>query len=90
MATTELTHPASEPKPNTEDILLPVVLDLGKTKKKLVKALKQGEGPLIDDVFDAVDAVRQNMGGELDGKILVPVVIVYEKKSRRKGLLSLG
>jgi hypothetical protein len=63
----------------------PVVLDLGKTKKKLIRALKRGEGKLIEDVTEAVEAVRSNLSSELDGKVLVPVVIVYQRKTSRKG-----
>ena len=73
------------------DQMPPVVLDLGRTKKKLIKALKQGEGPLMEDVSDAVEAIRANLSPELDGKALIPVVIVYEKKSSRKrGFIPFG
>jgi hypothetical protein len=81
--------------PSTNEIverngtLAPVVLDLGKTKKKLIKALKHGEGPLMEDVAHAVEAVRSNLASEMDGKAIIPVVIVYEKKVSRKGLLPL-
>jgi len=64
---------------------LPVVLDLGKTKKKLIRELKRGEGKLMEDVAEAVEAVRSNLSSEMDGKILVPVVIVYQRKASRKG-----
>jgi Family of unknown function (DUF6200) len=63
----------------------PVVLDLGKTKKKLIRELKRGEGKLMADVAEAVEAVRSNLSSELDGKVLVPVVIVYQRKASRKG-----
>lgn len=66
----------------------PVVLDLGKTKKKLIRELKRGEGKLMDDVAEAVEAVRSNLSSEMNGKVLVPVVIVYQRKSgRRSGFL---
>ena len=64
--------------------LPPVVLDLGKTKKKLIKALKKGEGELMEEVAAAVEAVRNNLGSEAEGKVLTPVVIIYEKKITRK------
>lgn len=67
------------------DPLPPVVLDLGKTKKKFIRALKDGEGKLMDDVNHAVEAVRANLGAEVDGKVLVPIVIIYERKVDRKG-----
>ena len=81
MATTPT---ASHPSRNGNQ-LPPVVVDLGKTKKKLIRALKQGEGKLMEDVTEAVEAVRSNLAPELDGKVLVPVVIVYERKAGRKG-----
>lgn len=72
----------------TTNQLPPVVLDLGKTKKKLIRALKRGEGRLMEDVAEAMEAVRSNLGSELEGKALIPVVIVYQRKtSRRGGLL---
>jgi len=71
--------------------LTPIVLDLGKQKKKLIKELKRGEGKLMDDVHQAVEAVRSSLGAELAGKALVPVVICYERKpSRRGGFLPFG
>ncbi len=68
--------------PGTE--LPPVVMDLGKTKKKLIRALKKGEGELMEEVAAAVEAVRENLGAEAEGKVLTPVVIIYERKVRRK------
>jgi hypothetical protein len=68
--------------PGTE--LPPVVLDLGKTKGKLIRALKKGEGELMEEVAAAVEAVRNNLGAEVEGKVLTPVVIIYERRVRRK------
>jgi hypothetical protein len=65
----------------------PVVLDLGKTKKKFIRELKRGEGKLMEDVAEAVEAVRSNLSSEMDGKILVPVVIVYQRKTRKSGFM---
>jgi hypothetical protein len=65
-------------------VLPPVVVDLGKVKRKLIRELKQGEGELMDDIAHAVEAVRSNLGSELKGKELVPVVIVYERKPSRR------
>jgi hypothetical protein len=80
--------PAKEKPASGVDFLPPVVLDLGKTRKKYIRALKDGEGKLMDDVTHAVEAVRSNLGAEVEGKILVPVVIIYEKRvARKSGLL---
>ena len=68
--------------PGTE--LPPVVLDLGKTKRSLIRALKKGEGELMEEVAADVEAVRSNLGAEVAGKVLTPVVIIYERRPRRK------
>jgi len=78
--TTELAPAA--PTPGTE--IPPVVLDLGKTKRKLIRLLKKGEGDLMEEVAAAVEAVRSNLGAEVEGKVLTPVVIVYERRARRR------
>jgi len=67
----------------------PIVVDLGKKKKKQIKNLKRGRGPLLEDVADVVEKVRASLAEQLAGKELVPVVIVYrQKKKRSSGLLS--
>jgi len=68
--------------PRTE--LPPVVLDLGRTRRKLIRALKKGEGELMEEVSAAVEAVRNNLGPEVEGKVLTPVVIIYERRVRRR------
>lgn len=83
MAAPEVVTTTITPAHST-DKFPPVVLDLGKAKKKLIRALKQGEGELMEDVAEAVNAIRANLSAELEGKVLVPVVIVYEKKASRK------
>lgn len=67
----------------------PIVVDLGKKKKKQIRNLKRGRGPLLEDVADVVEKVRASLPEQLAGKELVPVVIVYrQKKKRSSGLLS--
>lgn len=67
----------------------PIVVDLGKKKKKQIRNLKRGRGPLLEDVADVVEKVRASLAEQLAGKELVPVVIVYrQKKKRSSGLLS--
>ena len=67
----------------------PIVVDLGKKKKKQIKNLKRGRGPLLEDVADVVEKVRASLAEQLAGKELMPVVIVYrQKKKRSSGLLS--
>lgn len=73
---------AAEPQ-----IVTPVVVDLGKVRRKHVKRLKRGEGRLADEVMDVLDEVMAELGEEVDGASLVPIVMIYErkpKKSRRR------
>jgi hypothetical protein len=79
--TTTETLPAVQ-APHTE--LPPVVLDLGRTKRKLIRALKDGQGELMEEVSAAVEAVRSNLGAEVEGKVLTPVVIIYERRAPRR------
>ena len=55
--------------------IAPVVVDLGKEKSKTLRALKNGGGPLMQEVADVVEEVRAK-SSELAGKELVPVVII--------------
>ncbi len=63
----------------------PVILDLGKTKRKNIKQLRQGRGKLIGDIDEAMKEISQSMGSQADGKQLIPVVLLYRKKSKRRG-----
>jgi hypothetical protein len=71
--------------------ITPVVVDLGKQKSKTLRALKNGEGPLMLDVTRVLEEVRAK-SSELASKDLVPVVIVYRKKPKRKsrGMMPFG
>jgi len=62
----------------------PVILDLGKTKGKNIKQLKQGRGKLIGDIDEAMKEVSLSMGSQADGKQLIPVVLLYRKKAKRR------
>lgn len=63
----------------------PVILDLGKTKRKNIKQLRQGRGKLVGDVEDAMKEISASLGDQADGKQLVPVVLVYKKKAKKRG-----
>ncbi len=78
------TSGSAEPEAAGPDIVTPVVVDLGKVKRKQVKRLKRGEGKLADEVLDVLDEVVEQLGDELEGASLVPVVLVYEKKPKKK------
>jgi len=65
----------------TTEMTQPIIVDLGKQKASRLKDLKAGEGELWDEVLDVVDEVKEMLGAEADGKVLVPLVMIYEKKS---------
>ncbi len=52
-------------------------------KRKHVKRLKRGEGKLAEEVLDVLDEVVEELGDELDGGALVPIVMVYERKRKK-------
>lgn len=67
--------------PNTHT---PVVIDLGRKKKKHIKALKRGEGRLLDEVREALNQVRANLPEDNEDSLMVPVVMVYRRKYGRR------
>ena len=64
----------------------PVIIDLGKQKNRTLKNLKKGKGKLWGEVLDVVEEVKDSLGAEADGKVLVPIVMIYLEKPRRKRL----
>jgi len=64
------------------DVTAPIVVDLGGRRRKEIKELKRGEGPLVAEVGDVVEQVRAALD-DLNGTTLVPVVLVYKKKRKR-------
>ncbi len=60
----------------------PVVIDLGKVRRKRIKDLKRGRGKLLWEVDAAVEQVRAGLGDEGSDKTLVPIVVCYQKKRR--------
>jgi hypothetical protein len=65
--------------------ITPIVIDLGKKKRKQIRALKRGSGKLMDEVAEVLNQVRGNLGTDVDMKNLVPVVMVYRQKDKKRG-----
>jgi hypothetical protein len=65
----------------------PIIMEIGKAKKKDIKNVSRGQGKIMGDLQDAMSEVTAQLGDQADGKQLVPVVLVYKKKrrGRRKG-----
>lgn len=69
---------------NDGDVTAPVVVDLGKTRRSRIKALKRGRGRLMAEVADVVEDIRAEMGPEADGKQIIPIVLIYKQKPKRR------
>jgi hypothetical protein len=62
------------------EILAPIVIDLGKARRKAVKELMRGRGALLEDIGEALAQVRAGLGADASGKRLLPIVVVYRKR----------
>ncbi|XXX76168.1 hypothetical protein WMF30_51815 [Sorangium sp. So ce134] len=64
---------------------VPIILNLGKKRKRALKDLKRGRGRLMDEVEQTVAEVRAGLGEEAKLTQIVPVVLIYRKKEKRRG-----
>jgi len=65
------------------EVTAPIIVSLGKKKRKAIKQLKRGKGSVMTEVMDVIDQVQETLGAQAEGKILVPVVLIYRRKVRR-------
>jgi hypothetical protein len=75
---------AEETVTTSTEMTQPIIIDLGKQKSRAIKNLKKGEGRLWDDVLDVVEEVKDMLDTDADGKVLVPIVLIYRERSRRR------
>lgn len=77
---------ATDSKPATPTIQNPLIVDLGKKRRKDVKRLRNGKGKLFDKVTSTLQELKS--AGTISGTAEPVVVIVREKPKRgRSGLL---
>jgi hypothetical protein len=76
--TKETTEPTAAPEE-----MVPIVIDLGKVRRKRIRQLKRGRGPLVEEAQEVVAELRASLE-RLEGKEVVPVVIVYREKPKRR------
>lgn len=84
-------HPVlTQARSQETKVTQPIVIDRGKRRRKQISQLKRREGGLWTEVADTVQHVVAQLGDECHGKIVVPVVVIYRKKNKRKrgGLAS--
>jgi uncharacterized protein DUF6200 len=78
----------SSPRPaNTSTISPPIVLDLGKQRRKRVKELRRGEGRLMDEVNASIEELRTAGALAADAQPVVVIVREKRRKTRLPGLL---
>ena len=75
-----------EAEKTTAEVTQPIIVDLGNQKTKFIKELKKGEGKLWDEVQNVVEEVKDMLGEKAEGKVIIPVVMVYRQKSKRQRL----
>jgi hypothetical protein len=73
-----VTEPAKDNAKATERVS-PIVLDLGKHKKKVVKRLRNGKGKLLDEAMESI--VELQRVGSIP-QSAQPVIVVVREKSR--------
>ena len=71
-------------QPQAAEVTQPIIINLGKKRRKHIKRLKKGKGKLWDEVLDVLEEVEASMGEDAEGKTIVPVVMVYRQKSKRR------
>ena len=83
----------NQPDENNPEVITemsqPIIVELGKQRSKKIKALKKGKGKLWNEVLEVAEEVKDMLGEEADGKMLVPLILIYEKKSKRQRIEKL-
>ena len=69
---------------SSTEMTQPVIIDLGKQRSKSIRELKKGEGELWDEVLEVADEVKEMLGAEAEGKVLIPVIMLYQEKTGRR------
>jgi hypothetical protein len=67
----------------------PIVVNLGAQKRKRVKKLKKGQGPLVGEIHEAIQSVLQQLGDDRPSHDYVPIVVLYREKRKKSKLPNL-
>ena len=62
----------------------PIIIDVGKVKRRDLRDFREGHGTLAHEVTTALEETRKSLSPEAAKKDLVPVVLVYRKRRRRR------
>lgn len=77
------------PAESSTEMTQPIIVDLGRQRASRLADLKEGEGELWEEVLEVIAEVKEMLGAEANGKVLMPVILIYEKKSRHSRIESL-
>jgi len=68
-----------------------IVVKAGTITAKQLERLRDGEGIVAAQVDEAVALAKGQLGEDGQGQVILPIVVVYRRKSkrRRKGLASM-
>lgn len=87
MATTPTPTPAAA---TSIDTVQPAyIFDMGRQKKKVIKKLKKGGGPIDEHVDEAIAHTKTVLGDAGGVRVFVPIVLVYEKKKKKKSAMPM-
>ena len=68
------------------DIASPIIIDLGKRKKKDVKQLRNGSGKLADEIKQCIDELVTNRTCAADAQ---PIILIVREKTKANRLLPI-
>jgi hypothetical protein len=81
---TESTAPIPSPPAEAAPLATPVIVDMGKKKRKAMRRLRKGRAKAMSEVMEIVEEVREQLGDQADGTTIVPVVVIYGRKRQRR------
>ena len=67
----------------------PLIISLGKLKRKKARKLKKAGEPLPGKIQEAIDEAVEKLGAEAVGKTILSVVVLFEKKLKKQRPFSL-
>lgn len=64
--------------------LPPLVVNLGKVKRKTARKLKAGDESVAEQIQESLQQALKDSGQDMEGKVVLPVVLLFERKPKKK------
>ncbi len=61
------------------NIVAPIIVDLGETRKETITQFRSGSGQLVEDIQEVMRRVCSTIGVERPGRIFVPVIMICKQ-----------